>query len=192
MSTLSDELRRIGVRSSDEEFLELVVDVVRNMPSAAPIHGSEREFTAEEIAVLKRGGFSLGPFERQAGDPVSRFIATYAGLLATSSTATEVALMLKVDSSRIRQRLGAGTLFGIKTEGGWRLPRFQFDGQQLVPGIERVFPQIDPVLHPVAVYRWFTLPDPDLEVGDDTLSPRDWLLSGGNPAAIAPLAPGLY
>jgi hypothetical protein len=123
---------------------------------------------------------------------VSRFVATYAGLLATSLTSADVAEMLGVDASRVRQRLGAKTLYGVKTEHGWRAPRFQFDGDRLVPGIERVFPRVDPGSHPVAVYRWFTLPNPELELQDRSVSPRDWLLSGGSPAAIPPLEPGLY
>jgi hypothetical protein len=192
MSVLSDELRRIGLRSSEAEFLELVVDVVRTMPTATPIHDPEREFTAEERAALTRGGFSLAPYIRHAGDPVSRFVAAYAGLLATSLTPTEVAALLGVDASRIRQRLGAKTLYGIKTEDGWRVPRFQFYGEMLVPGIERVFPRVDPEVHPVAVYHWFTTPSSNLELQDQPLSPREWLLSGGNPAAIEPLESGLY
>jgi hypothetical protein len=192
MSVLSDELRRIGLRSSEAEFLELVVDVVRAMPTATPTHDPEREFTAEERAALTRGGFSLAPYIRHAGDPVARFVATYASLLATSLTPTDVAAMLGVDASRIRQRLGAKTLYGVKTEDGWRVPRFQFYGDALVPGLERVFPHVDPEMHPVAVYRWFTTPSPELEFEDRALSPRDWLLSGGSPAAIASLEPGLY
>jgi hypothetical protein len=127
-----------------------------------------------------------------AGDPVSRFVATYASLLATSLTSADVAEVLGVDASPVRQRLGTKTLYGVKTEVGWRAPRFQFHGDRLVPGVERVFPRVAPEAHPVAVYRWFTMSNPDLELQDQSLSPRDWLLSGGDPAAIPPLEPGLY
>jgi hypothetical protein len=192
MSVLGDELRRIGMRTSETEFLKLVVDVVRAMPTATPIHESERDFTAAERETLQRGGFSLGPYTPHADDPVARFVATYTSLLATSLTPAAAAAVLGVDASRVRQRLGAKTLFGVKTDVGCRVPRFQFYGDRLVPGIERVFPRVDPEMHPVAVYYWFTMPSPDLELQDQNLSPRDWLLSGGDPAAVPTLEPGLY
>jgi len=48
-------------------------------------------------------------------------------------------------------------------------------------------------LHPVAVYLWFTLPNPDLapEDLDRELSPREWLLGGYSPSVAAELAADL-
>ena len=46
-------------------------------------------------------------------------------------------------------------------------------------------------LHPVAVYNWFTLPDPDLTWQGEPLSPLDWLRSGGDPAPAAAIAADL-
>jgi hypothetical protein len=46
----------------------------------------------------------------------------------------------------------------------------------------------------VAVYTWFTSPDPDLTIDANeeiTLSPRDWLRSGRNPQVVADLAGAL-
>jgi hypothetical protein len=55
---------------------------------------------------------------------------------------------------------------------------FQFDGEAEVPNIGVVFPRLNPDLHPVAVANWFTLPNPDLVLGGEPVSPRDWLRSG--------------
>lgn len=192
MSALSEELKRVGIESSEEAFLRRVVEAVREMPSAGPPLLSPNEFTAAEREALERGGLVLEPFQRHDDDPSARFIASFATMVATSMTPTEVAELLGVDPSRIRQRLGNRTLLGFKVGMEWRIPRFQFDGNRLVPGVERVFPRIEPDMHPVGILRWFTLPDPDLEVDDVAVSPRDWLLSGGNPDAIADLGPGLY
>ncbi len=106
----------------------------------------------------------------------------------------EVARLLGVDDSRVRQRLTKRSLYGIKLPDGWRLPAFQFDPARpgrLVPGIGRVLPRLDPALHPVAVYRWFTLPNVDLVLDDTPVSPLDWLRSGGDPTEVAALAADL-
>ena len=49
----------------------------------------------------------------------------------------EAARTLKVDSSRIRQRLSGDprSLFGVKVGKAWRVPRFQFDGKRVAPGL---------------------------------------------------------
>ena len=79
-------------------------------------------------------------------------------------------------------------------DSSFTLPLFQLDdtGQQLVPGLATVAPRLANV-HPVAVARWFTLPHPDL-VDDDgnPVSPRAWLLGGGDPVEVAALADELH
>jgi hypothetical protein len=107
---------------------------------------------------------------------------------------SQAAANLNVDPSRIRQRLAARTLFGVRVEGSWRLPRFQFtdDGAHLVPGFGTIAPDLAD-LHPLDVAVWFTTPHADLvvSVSDDeevAVSPRDWLLAGGHPEQLLPLA----
>ena len=41
-------------------------------------------------------------------------------------------------------------MYGIRRPSGWLLPLFQFDGDRLVPDIERVLPRLDPRLHALA------------------------------------------
>src|SRR6266404_8433417 len=64
---------------------------------------------------------------RADNDPLIRSQAQYMALLEESLSAAEAAKLLHVDVSRIRQRLRGRSLFGIEHEGGWRLPRFQFE-----------------------------------------------------------------
>ncbi len=94
---------------------------------------------------------------------------------------------------RIRQRLTSRrpSLYGIRLESGWRLPRFQFEGDELIPGIGEVVAELDPELHPATIYSWFVLPNPDLvaeKLTDEPLSPRDWLRHGFPPRSVADLA----
>ena len=99
--------------------------------------------------------------------------------------------MLGTGESRVRQRLGEKTLYGVKAGNEIRLPAFQFEGGKEVPGIGEVLRHVDGSVHPVALSNWFTAPNQDLYLGEDeerAVSPREWLLSGGAPEVLAPLA----
>lgn len=119
--------------------------------------------------------------------------AAHAGLAASALKVSQAAARLGVDPSRIRQRLAARSLFGIRVEASWRLPRFQFtdDGRQLVPGFGAIAPGLAE-LHPLDVATWFTTPHGDLVLGvsgneETAVSPRDWLLGGGDPREVLAL-----
>lgn len=150
------------------------------------------DLTEAEAAVLRSGGFVLEPVELGTEDPLAQTVAELAALLQESLPTSEAAVRLGVDPSRIRQRLTASppSLYGIRLESGWVVPTFQMEGNKLLPGIAEVVARLDPELHPVAVFRWFHLPNPDLTLerkGEEplVLSPRDWLRLGlpGKPVA---------
>ncbi len=151
------------------------------------------DLPAEETAALRRGGFALLPGKRENANALARTAADYAALLATSLTVNQAAQTLGLDPSRIRQLLAARKIYGLQIKGVWSIPMFQFDGPRLLPGLEEVVPSLPRDLHPVAVYRWFTMPNPDLfpENVDRELSPREWLLAGYAPRVIAQLGADL-
>ena len=187
-----EELRRVGVAVSPETFDALVAEAVRRLPTAPPLAAPPRDFTDGEVAALRRAGAAFDSLPAGlADDPVARDIAEYAALLASALTPREVATRLGVDVSRIYHRLKERTLYGVRTGEGWRLPLFQFDlgggGFRDVPGLGPVLAALDPAFDPLAVQGWLTAPDPDLEVAGRAVSPREWLLRGGAPDAIAPL-----
>jgi hypothetical protein len=190
MALSAERLRSLGVDQSPEAVEALLYRAIERAvdprPPAKPIH----ELTRAEAAVLERGGVDLAPPPADADDPLLATAVEYAALLATALSVDEAATLLGVHPSRVRQRLTARTLYGIRHANVWRLPRFQFAGSRLVPGAERVFPALAPGAHPVAVARWFTAPDADLVVGPDerSVSPRDWLAGGGDPGEVARLA----
>jgi hypothetical protein len=174
----------------------MVEEAVRRMRRSLYRADPHEDLSAAEAEELERGGFDLTPVDLGRDDPLARTAAEYAALLKSSLSTAEAAGRLGVDPSRIRQRLASQppTLYGVRLESGWVIPEFQFDGDRLVPGIAEVIPQLNLELHPVAVFRWFTLPSPDLiaeEVEEEegrALSPRDWLRLGLPPAAVADLA----
>ena len=151
-----------------------------------------------EAAILRKGGADLSPWGPREKDPGVATTAKRAALLATGLSTKEAARVLGVSEARVRRRVGPEkTLLGAKTPAGWRLPAFQFEGEGEVPGVGHVLKEMDPELDILSVANWFSLPKPELRAGylegagegeDVLLSPRDWLLRGGGPEALLPLA----
>lgn len=186
-------LERAGLHVDPEEFDRLVAEALEEVVPLRPAPVPTSEFSDGELAVLSEGGLRFdplpaGPTGRE--HPLVRTAAAYVALLGSSLSVAQAATHLGVVESRVRQRLGERTLYGIKQPSGWRLPRFQFAPQGIVPGIERVLPHLAPDLHPLEVVGWFTTPNPDLVVGEDErpVSPLDWLSAGLAPDAGAALA----
>jgi hypothetical protein len=102
-----------------------------------------------------------------------------------------------VDLGRGEERGVRSWLLTTKTvrgDGAWRLPLFQFTDalERVVPGFGDLVPLVAG-LHPVDVATWFTSPHLDLTVGDDArVSPRDWLLGGGDMEVLRPLVDELH
>jgi len=186
----AERLRSLGVEQPPEVVEALLYRAIARAVDPRPPPEPRRELTPAEVAVLESGGADFTPLPADQDDPQLATAVEFAALLATALSVEETAALLGVHQTRIRQRLTARTLYGLRDRNVWRLPRFQFAGGRVVPGAERVFPALPPSAHPVEVARWFTAPDPDLVVGADEtpVSPRDWLAGGREPAEVARLA----
>jgi DNA-binding response OmpR family regulator len=149
------------------------------------------ELTDSESGKLMEGGF---PIKAKANlRPIEERVAEYITLVNSSLSTREAASRLGVNTSRIRQRLISSprTLYGIRKNGEWLLPVFQFEKAGLVPNIDKVIARLDPKLDPVAVNRWLKTPNSDLIQGDEKVSPLDWLRQGLPWEAVADLAEDL-
>ena len=189
-----------GIRVRPEQLQRMLLEALVRLPVALYPSDPRSALTAQEVEALERGGLDLSPAEPGSEDPLARTVTLYTALLEDSLSTAETAACLGVDASRIRQRLNAKppTLFGIRlSDGSWRIPRFQLEGDRLLPGLGEVIACLDSELHPVAVYRWFTTPTVDLMVDEASapaeligqqLSPRDWLRHGLSPRRVADLA----
>jgi hypothetical protein len=158
-----------------------------------PRNSAAQALTAGEIDALESVGLSTAAWSGSANqDPLMRSIADYMALIETSLTTGQAAGYLKLDVSRIRQRLRERSLYGIEYDGERRLPRFQFERKQVLPGLREVIGALPEHLNPLDVVEWFLSPNPDLEVArqDAPLSPRDWLLHGEPVTAVVALAQG--
>jgi hypothetical protein len=166
--------------------------LLKNEPLRAESGGSAAQtLSAGEIDALKAVGLTTAPFaEGSARDPLTRSITDYMALLETSYSTSQAARYLKVDVSRVRQRLRENSLFGIDYDGEKRLPRFQFERAQVIPGLREVLAALPEGLNPLDVAEWFLSPNPDLEIDaqETPLSPRKWLLKGQPVDAAARLA----
>jgi hypothetical protein len=184
-----------GLGVTPVRFERLVRHAVETLPATLLRADPAEDLTASEVRALLRGGLNASPVALRGEDPLAVTAAEYAALLKTSRTTAETARLLGVNESRIRQRLSSHppTLLGFKVEGGWKVPAALFDGRCLVPGVERVVPELPANLHPVAFHRWFVTPSPDLEPPGNggNLSPREWLRRGFSVEDVARLAASL-
>jgi hypothetical protein len=148
------------------------------------------DLPAAEIEALR----SVGAFQDTPigvdNDPLIKSQVEYMAVLEESLSAAEAAKLLRVDVSRVRQRVRDRSLVGIDHEGSWRLPRFQFERRFVIPGLARVLRALPPDLFVLDIVDWFVLPTADLELDADAepLSPRQWLLSGRPVETVVSLA----
>jgi len=82
--------------------------------------------STREEDVLEQSDLNVSPLETDEGHLLHRATAEYARLLSDSYTVPQVAGLLDVNTSRIRQRLTGTprTLYGIKLGKAWRIPKF--------------------------------------------------------------------
>lgn len=196
MASLAECLSEWGVDINEGAFLALLRKSFEEIAGRDFWSEPEQELPPEELELLRNGGFSTKREALGSEDPVFRGALDFSALIVSAISTKDAAALLKVDPSRIRQRLvgPSPTLYGVKWRGEWLLPRFQFSGKAEIPGFDEVVPHLDPHLNPVAVARWFLSPSPDLVVekdGEEPISPREWLLAGNSPMEVARLAEGL-
>ena len=181
----------------DEDVSRLYAEARKRLLKNEPLRGDSGEganrLSATEIDALQSVGLSVKPWRAKGGkDPLEVSITDYMALLETSYTTSQAARHLKVDASRVRQRLRENSLFGIEYDGEKRLPRFQFERGQAIPGLREILPALPAGLNPLDVAEWFLSPNPDLEIEsqEEPLSPREWLLKGHPVDAVVSLAEG--
>jgi len=161
-----------------------------NEPFDSSAVARDSSLTEAEHSVLERVGLSTEYPQGAVLDPGEQSIAEYMALLETSLSTADVARALKVDPSRVRQRLRERSLYGLDYDGEKRLPRFQFHGHRVLPGLREVLAALPEQLNPLDVAQWFLSPNEDLEIDSENspLSPRAWLLRGEPVTRVAQLA----
>ena len=193
MELTETELRKRGVFRSVEELhgeaLEMVDSLLVGLP-VGRVEDPEGGFTPAEFSVLREGGLTFDASEY--GSRVSRTASKYAAISASALTVREAAVLLAVSEGRVRQKISEGRLYAIRGRNGERrLPRFQFSQGGTIEGMQETMREVPPGVHPVSLQNFVLSPNPDLYLDAEEeipVSPRDWLLSGGDPRAVTPLA----
>lgn len=185
VAVLADRLQ-----TSPLELVALLAEVAAGLP-ADPDH-QVRSLTHAEEAELRVAGSlaaAMPPLGERASTAAVRAVSV---LRAQALTVAEAAAQLHVTPGRVRQRLAAGTLAGFRTTDGWRLPEVQFDDDGELPGLATVLAVLPADVHPVALTAFLTRAHPDLVVDTAAVSPRAWLLGGGEPRVVAAAAADAY
>jgi hypothetical protein len=167
--------------------LRAAIEAVQTLYYPQP---GQEGLTVEELEVARAGGLDPAPAAGDRSDPLLAGVLAYAGLVATGLTTLQAARRLGVSDARIRQRLQARSLIGLRAGRSWKLPIFQFTAKGELPGWAEVAPALPESVSPVAVERWLALPHPDLVAGEQEtpFSPRQWLLEGRPAQEVARLA----
>lgn len=97
-----------------------------------------------------------------------------------SLSVEQAATLLTLDPSRVRHRVRDRALYAFKIGGGLRLPTWQFHRAGSIPGLRTLLAALPTDLHPLEVAGFMTTADGGLAVDDEPISPREWLVSGGD------------
>lgn len=150
---------------------------------------SQSSISNSDRALLRRGGFLLEPW--RGDDPAVATGERERRLLRTAWDIERVSSLRDVDEDAVDVLLKERVLFAVDREGIPVFPEFQFTRFGLLPGAADVWPQVRRGLALVAVARWFTEASAHLVVAGERLSPREWLLEGGDPTMVGFLARSL-
>lgn len=104
-----------------------------------------------------------------------------------SLSAAEAAEILGIDASRVRHRLGNGSLLGFMIGGKRRLPAWQFTDDPkhpVLPGLTQVIGALPHDMHPASVQNFMTTPQEDLVIDDRQVTPVEWLRLGRDPQEV--------
>jgi hypothetical protein len=182
---LETVLAKAGLRVDPAEFLSLVEDAARRLSPADPDPADY--FDERQRAALTEVGLDLSARRDGEVDSRARAVAAQAVLRDSALTVAEAADAIGIDTSRVRHRLAAGRLSGWKDRSEWRLPAWQFSTRGVLPGLETVLNAVPADQPPLVVASFMTMPQPDLLVDGEPVTPRLWLLAAGDPAEVAAL-----
>lgn len=159
---------------------ELLADIIAHQES------DSRSFTAAEVSALDRLGVSTDDLLEPTSLP-----ATAQGRMREHAlqlqgyTVAEAAAILGVTAARVRQRCADGSLLAQRQSGGWLISSLQFQDGRPLHGwahVAHVIPTGTPL---IVIERALNSPSLHLRVGEEDLTPIQWLGRGGDPAQAA-------
>jgi len=198
MTLIEDVLWRHGYALTEEAFVEHL-DALLSEPrldvAFIDLSTTDAAFLAEYSGVAPASDADL---ERLDAHSAARAAAEAARTLNRRS----VAGLMGVDPSRVSHQVAAGRLYSYPGSNGRPIfPDWQFTtpasqpqendvarAVTTIPHLAAVIAAFPAGSHPIAVRTFMTTPSPDLSLQGTALSPRDWLVGGGNPTDVEGLA----
>lgn len=166
--------------------VDAFMDVLREMsePASEPLSAGERSFLLEATDLTEE---DLTPRAHEA----ARIRVAEDRALAekeardTALTTGEVSDLLGRQGASIRRSKLAGDLYALPTGNGRTalFPAWQFEGNQVVPGLRTITPNFPQYVHPLTIQQFMTEEKAEL----DGRSPVEWLTAGGAVEAVASL-----
>lgn len=179
--------RLVRVSSRTGLSVEAVIAVLEK----ATTDPQPSDVASAEQTALAAAGIHLTDSTPETASTVLAGAAASQRLYDSALTVEQAAQMLGVTAGRVRQRISAGVLAVVRRPEGYLLPVWQFYDGKVVPHLNQVLAVAGDV-HPLTLQGFMTEPNPDLEVNGQIVSPRGWLISGGNPEQVAELAEILH
>lgn len=144
----------------------------------------------EESTFLEAHGADFTANSRAVAEQRARAHALYHAIVKASLGPEEVRRRLGVSGSRLRQRVQDGSLYVLSEDSSRVYPLFQFTDSGVLPGLAEVLKALGPKPHPLVVVQFFDTPTEDLQIPGvhGPVSPRDYLVSGGDVARVVRLA----
>jgi hypothetical protein len=164
-----------------EEVLDELDSAFAAIPGATTLSTAEVDFLrrhAEPRVAAVIEAWSADN-ERQARARIALRQLTSA--LSGSVSIKEAAAILGVDRSRVSRRITGKALWAFDLQGSRRIPRWQFLGDELLPGLDVIVPAIPRGTTPAVLDVFMHTPQPDF----DDRTPIEHLAAGGDPALVA-------
>jgi hypothetical protein len=187
---------RESLQSEDIELELILRDFVQNrrhryfQPNISVPTASQEDLSPQELDTFR--ALRAEPQETSAVHALGANLAgesLYIDLVRASGFTQDVAKLLDVEPSRVRQRIQEHSLFAFNEMGRHHIPLFQFEGDREIPGLADVVRALPKDLPALAFANWFTLPSASLDNGDgQPIAPRDYLLKTGDSATVASVA----
>jgi hypothetical protein len=166
---------------SVEEVLDELDSAFGAIPGAATLSTTEVDFLrthAKPRAAAVIDAWSADN-ERQARARIALRQLTSA--LSGSVSIKEATAILGIDRSRVSRRITGKALWAFDLQGSRRIPRWQFLGDELLPGLDVIVPAIPRGATPAVLDVFMHTPQPDF----DDRTPIEHLAAGGDSVLVA-------
>lgn len=155
------------------------------LPTSA-YHGGMRERSWE----FWEQHSGISPGSRAAREAMASNAAAHERPGTESLTAGQIARRLGLPTAVIRGRAAGRRLYAYRRDGDLLFPEWQFttSGDTVIPHLHSILAALPEDAHPDTIAGFFLTEQPDLVLGGQAVSVRDWLKAGAPPEFVMEMA----